>query len=70
MTAFETIVVAAALLFLGWQMAEVRNEQAKHNHRLDELNCVHRLYEDGSATHVDAETAAECLNRFLGWNTP
>lgn len=70
MRLIETLIVAGALLFLGWQLTVTRNAQAEHEHRLDELNCVHRLYEDGSATHVDAETAAECLHRFLGWNTP
>ena len=70
MTGIQVLIVAAAFLFLGWQLSVTQDEQARHDHRLQELNCVHRLYEDGSAVHVDAETAAECLHRFLGWNTP
>lgn len=34
--------------------------------RVDELNCVHFIYEDGSAVHLDAEIALDCLERKLG----
>lgn len=32
-----------------------------------ELQCVHKIYEDGSVVHLDAEIAHECLRRELGW---
>ena len=35
--------------------------------RVDELNCVHFIFEDGSAMHPDAEVAHRCLQTQLGW---
>jgi hypothetical protein len=35
--------------------------------RMDEMNCVHFIYEDGSVLHVDGEVAHRCLQTQLGW---
>jgi len=38
-----------------------------HTRRIREMNCVHFIYEDGSAMHPDAEVAHRCLQTQLGW---
>jgi hypothetical protein len=57
--------------------AYVVEHQAELGARIEELEwkatelfCVHYIYEDGSAVHVDAEASIECLNHRLGWPRP
>lgn len=58
------VLMGFALAMLGgpvqWRIDDLED-------RVDELNCVHYIYEDGSAEHLDAETALDCLRLRLGW---
>lgn len=47
--------------------AFVNFDQRKQYRMLRELQCVHFVYEDGSAMHPDAEVAHRCLQTQLGW---
>jgi hypothetical protein len=45
----------------------VNFDQRKQYRMLRELQCVHFVFEDGSAMHPDAEVAHRCLQTQLGW---
>jgi hypothetical protein len=47
--------------------AFVNFDQRKQYRMLRELQCVHFVFEDGSAMHPDAEVAHRCLQTQLGW---
>lgn len=54
-----TIILAVVVIFQGNAIRDLES-------RMQELNCVHYIYEDGDAEHVDAEVALDCLRRHLG----
>lgn len=60
------LLVTVALVMLVRAQGRITDLE----YRMDELNCVHYVYEDGSAVHIDAEVAYDCLRRKLGdgWN--
>jgi hypothetical protein len=60
-----TCAISAGLMM--WQQGQ---RITSLENRVQELNCVHQMYEDGSAMHLDAEIAFQCLHRELGWGTP
>lgn len=62
------MIVPMALLIVAlclWNIEQSDRIQDLE-YRVDELNCVHYIYEDGDAVHIDAEVALDCLHRKLG----
>ena len=60
--------VVVLVLMLALCLLELRQNNRIQNleYRVDELNCVHYIHEDGDAVHIDAEVALDCLRRRLG----
>jgi hypothetical protein len=58
--------IAALFVLVGWRVSVMQSEIRDAHDRIAELNCVHYVFEDGSAYHLDAEVALECLHRRLG----
>lgn len=54
------LLVIAVVILGVWTLTLYRNVNDL-THRMDEMNCIHMIYEDGSAIHTDAEVAQECL---------
>lgn len=59
--------VLAMQIAYGISMIVLVEDMRDLRHRMDELNCIHMIEEDGSAYHADAEIAIECLRAKLGW---
>lgn len=64
-TAAIWVGILAIMIRIEYMQTEVNDAR----NRAVELGCVHRFYEDASVAHQDAETAAECLWRYLGQTT-
>lgn len=62
-----TAAIAVILFAYGYRINQMQGEVRDNHDRIAELDCVHYIYEDGSAIHIDAEVALECLKRVLGW---
>lgn len=74
----KVAIIASIAAMLAWACAisagimmwQQGQQITALENRVQELNCVHLINEDGSVADLDAEVAFECLHRELGWGTP